>query len=389
MSQTIEKCYVNYLGCEKRKLDTQSIWEYLKKNKYTLTFDVKQADAIVFVTCGFCEKYEDWSISKMKKIYQKKQLHALFIICGCLTSINPKRLQENFPDAIHIKTRNLEELDSIFQPMYPMQDIPDTNITIFDKQIAKYESERPKTKAQLQYEEAKKGYKIRINWGCLGNCAFCVTRYAEQKLLSKPLDTILTEFKNGLQKKHRTFFLTGGDTGAYGQDIQTNIVHLLQAMFQISGNYIFHFHDFGVHWFYRYKKELQQLFENNREHIGCFCLPIQSGSNRILKIMHRPYLIENIVETLIKFKQAIPEIMIGTHFITGFPGETEQDFQQSVQVVQQLPLDFCNVFPYTDHASAESYHFPDKVPEEIILQRYQILFQTFEAKIENSQKEAM
>jgi tRNA A37 methylthiotransferase MiaB len=81
-----------------------------------------------------------------------------------------------------------------------MQDIPDTNITIFDKQIAKYESERPKTKAQLQYEEAKKGYKIRINWGCLGNCAFCVTRYAEQKLLSKPLDTILTEFKNGLQK---------------------------------------------------------------------------------------------------------------------------------------------------------------------------------------------
>lgn len=376
----IEKCYVNYLGCEKRKLDTQRIYDFFKANNYCVTFDVKQADAIVFVTCAFCEKYEDWSIAKMEKIYRKKKKEALFIICGCLTSINPKRLMEHFPDATLIQTRKLEEIENIFPHTISIKEIPDPNTTIFDQRIAGYESERLKTDAQLQYEEAKKGFKIRINWGCLGNCSFCVTRYAELKLKSKPLADVVQEFRHGLDQKETCFFFTGGDTGAYGQDIGLNIIDLFKSIFAFEGKFIVHFHDFGVHWFIRYAKEIKELFAKNRDRLGCFSLPIQSGSNKILKLMHRPYQIETVLDVLNDIYKEVPELKIGSHFITGFPGETEEDFQQSMIAVEKLPLAFCNVFPYTDHASSESYSFPDKVPVDIILNRYQILFDKFAQK---------
>ncbi len=374
-----KKCYVNFLGCEKRKLDTQRIWDYLKKNDYSFTPQVANADIIIFVTCAFCSKYEDWSITKMQKLYRQRRPGALFIICGCLTSIHPQRLKECFPDAILVPTRELEKLDDLLCPKISIEKIPDPNVTIFDKQNSGYDTLREKSLAQQEYEKAKKGFKIRINWGCLGNCSFCVTRYAEKRLKSKSLDLILKEFQKGLSQGHESFFFTGGDTGAYGQDISLNIVSLMSEIFAPQEQkYKVHFHDFGVHWLHAYFQELLPLFKKNREKLGCFSLPVQSGSNRILKLMQRPYEIEPIQETLIALKEEVPEIQIGTHLIAGFPGETQEDFEKTLKLLTSIPWDFCNVFPYSDHPAAQSRLLPDPVSQETILFRYNLLFDCFE-----------
>lgn len=371
------KCYVNFLGCEKRKLDTQRIIDYLRQNGFTLSPKVKDAHIVIFVTCGFCEKYEDWSISKMEKIYKQKDKNAIFVICGCLTSINPERLKQ-FPDAIHIPTRNLEKLDSVIEPKIKMEDIPDTNITLFDKQPLSCNSKRLKTEGQILYERAKKGFKIRINWGCLGNCSYCVTKLAEQRLQSKPKEKVIEEFNKGLKEGYKSFFITGGDVGAYGIDRLETIVTLLEIIFKSKEQFKLHFQDFGIHWLYKYKEELIPLFKENSEKLGCICLPIQSGSNRILNLMNRPYIIEKIVPLLTQLKEELPNAYIGTHFIVGFPGETEEDFEKSVYLVQKIKFDFLNVFIYTDHKLAESYLYPDKVPNEIAIKRYKRLIQVFE-----------
>ncbi|NUM36396.1 MAG: radical SAM protein [Candidatus Brocadiae bacterium] len=379
MEKFPKKCYVNFLGCEKRKLDTQRIWDYLKKNGYTLTPKVTDADIVIFVTCAFCSKYEDWSITKMQKLYRQRQENATFIICGCLTSIHPKRLKEYFPDAILVGTRELEKLDELLSAKISISKIPDPNITLFDKQNSSYDSLREKSMAQQEYEKAKKGFKIRINWGCLGNCSFCVTKYAEKELASKPLELVLKEFHKGLSSGHTSFFFTGGDTGAYGQDISLSIVSLMtEILAPQEQNYKVHFHDFGVHWLHAYFAELLPLFQKNRTKLGCFSLPVQSGSNHVLKLMKRPYTIEPIQETLIALKKQVPEIQIGTHLIAGFPGESEEDFEKTMLLVKSIPWDFCNVFPYSTHPAAESTLLPNQIPQETILNRYNLLFDCFE-----------
>ena len=237
-----------------------------------------------------------------------------------------------------------------------------------------------KSPAETEYEAAKRGYKIRISWGCLGDCAYCVTRYAEKRLESKPIDAVLNEFQRGLDAGITSFFFTGGDTGAYGLDRGTSIVQLLRRVFALPGNYTVHFHDFGVQWLISQFSQLLPIFQANPHKLGCFCFPIQSGSNRILRRMHRSYAAEAIYATLLPLKAQVPTMKIGTHFIVGFPGETEADFQQTQQMLRDIPFDFVEVYRYKDHARANSNAYPNKVPKEIILQRNAMLDQIFRDK---------
>jgi len=374
------KCYVNFLGCEKRKLDAQRVINYFRANGYSLASQSADADVVVFLTCAFCDKYENFSIAKLDKIYKQKKHAAPFIVGGCLPAINPDRLK-SYPDAIQIQTRELDILDTLLQISVPMSAIGDPNTTIFDQkgsfmpQAAGF-----KSPAEINYEAAKKGYKIRINWGCLGRCAYCVTRFAEKTLKSKHISEILCEFQQGLDAGFTTFFLTGGDTGAYGLDLGTSIVDLLQQIFAIPGNYTIHFHDFGVHWLCSNFVKLLPLLQANQDKLGCFCFPIQSGSDRILRLMRRSYSAEMLYATLLPLKSLVPSLKLGTHFIVGFPGEADDDFQRTAQLLRDLPFDFVEVYRYKDHVRADSRTLPNKVPDDVILQRNAHLDQIFREK---------
>jgi len=111
------------------------------------------------------------------------------------------------------------------------------------------------------------------------------------------------------------------------------------------------------------------LDQANKEKLGSWCFPIQSGSDSILRRMRRPYKIADVLSALKKLKHEVPEMQIGTHFIIGFPGETDNDFQNTLGFFREAPLDFLNVFRYTDHLRAESHGFSEKISDEIILKR--------------------
>lgn len=381
MATSKRKCYVNYLGCEKRKLDAQRIINYLRANGYGLTSRSADAEVVVFLTCAFCNKYENYSVAKLEKIYAQRQPGATFIIGGCLPAINPSRIAP-YTDGIQIQVRELDALDNILHTHILMREIPDPNTTIFDKKDdALPRTSGFKSPAEVEYEAAKRGYKIRINWGCLGNCSYCVTRLAEGHLTSKAEDKVLTEFQQGLDAGFTSFFLTGGDAGAYGLDFGSSIVGLLAKILEIPGKYTLHFHDFGMQWLIRYFSELLSLFQRHREKLGCFCFPIQSGSNRILELMRRPYTVEDVVSSLLALKKEIPTIKIGTHFIVGFPGESEEDFRQTTHLLKEIPFDFLEVYRYKDHDRADSHVFSHKVSWNVICERNAILDNIFWEKI--------
>ncbi len=386
MAGSKKKCYVNFLGCEKRKLDAQRVIDYLRANEYGLTSRIADAEVVVFLTCAFCNKYENYSVAKLGKIYAQKQPGTTFIVGGCLPTINPGALAP-FPETIQIPTRELDNLDRILHTQVLMETIPDPNTTIFDKKDDALPLPKGfKSPAQCQYEAAKRGFKIRIDWGCLGNCAYCVTRLAEGSLRSKSIELVLNELKRGLEAGSSSFFFTGGDAGAYGLDVGSSIVNLLSKILAIEGHFVIHFHDFGIQWLLRYLNELLPLFQANVDKLGCFCFPIQSGSNRILKLMRRPYTKEEIYSTLHRLKLVIPTLKIGTHFIVGFPGESEADFQQTIHMIRDLPFDFIEVYRYADHERADSNDFAEKVPAHQIIVRNEILDQIFQEKISHQLK---
>jgi MiaB/RimO family radical SAM methylthiotransferase len=374
--------YVNYHGCEKRKLDAQRILEFYKANGYKYSGNPNLADVIVYVTCAFCKSHEDLSVQKFNKIYSKKSPNAQVILSGCLPAINPSRVREK-SDILMIGPRELEKFDALVTPLiHSISTIRDPNETQFEgrKENHKQSNKIRKGDARDQYDRARLGYKIRINWGCVGNCSYCVTKLATLGLKSKSIAEVVDEFKKGYEKGEKSFFITGGDTGAFGIDNGSSIVELLQEIFNFPGPYQLHFHDFGVHWLLKYFDELIPLFQTNADKLGCFNFPIQSGSNRILQLMRRPYKIEDVQEKLQILKSKVPQIRIGTHFIVGFPGETDEDFELSKRLVSLVPFDFLMVFEYTDHEKADSAKFPNKITSDIISQRYTTLFDFFEEK---------
>ncbi len=369
--------YINYIGCEKRKLDAQRLVNFFIANNFQLTNKPNNADYIVYITCAFCKQYEDWSVENIQKLFSKLKNRGKLIIGGCLTSINSSRLQK-FPDIDVMTVRNLEKIDDIINPSISIKKIPDPNITIFEDFIYDTQKiDKNRTPAHNEYEKAKRGFKIRLNFGCLGNCSYCVTRFATQKLKSKPLKLVINEFLEAVDTKQKTILFTGGDTGAYGLDISLTIVDLLNKILNYEANYKIYFHDFGIRWLIKYFEGLLSIMKRKKEKFGIFNFPIQSGSNRILKLMRRNYRIEDVIRCLNRIKKEIPEIKYGTHLIVGFPSESELDFKESLKLINQVQFDFLMVYEYSDNPLADSYNLSGKINDLEIKRRYSILMNNY------------
>jgi ribosomal protein S12 methylthiotransferase len=390
---------VNYHGCEKRKLDAQRILNYFTANGYKSTPEVRNADIVVFVTCAFNQSHQDISLEKLQKLYSQLQRNTQMVVSGCLPAINPPSMA-SFPGIIAIGPRELDKFDGLINATVPFESIEDPNETVFE---GKHSRPRPirvkispednfegaceievKETARWAYERARSSFKIRLNEGCLGNCAYCVTRYATGALQSKPLSVVLQEFKAGRSKGESSFFFTGGDSGAYGVDLGISIIDFLEEIFKDPGDFQIHFHDFGIQWLIKHQERLIPLLAANNSRLGCFSFPIQSGSDRVLSAMRRPYQAKPVIDTLNKLKKEAPNILIGTHFIVGFPGETEADFNQTIEMLQEAAIDFVMIYRYTDHERADSYNFSNKIDEKTVENRFERLSKFYYLKIAKS-----
>ena len=385
--------FIDVIGCEKRKLDGQRLLSYFNQNHYHTTTAINAAEVCVLVTCGFRESYQDISLKKFQKIIRYANDHARLIVAGCYGIIAPEKFREimtashrNPTDLIFLSPTNLAQIDTILGEhcQISFNTIPDPNLTVFDQKKTRH-SEFYSSPAHLEYQRAKQHYKLRINEGCLGHCSYCVVRLATGPLVSKSLTQIRTEFEQGLLQGYKIFFLTGGDTGAYGQDLRENIniVTLLSQLFQYSDQFTLYFHDFGIQWLIRYQTDLISLLKANSSRLGCINLPIQSGSDRILHLMNREYSHAEVVKVLTQVKREIPSLKIGTHVIVGFPGETEIDFQQTVALIREVSFDFIIPFQYTDDQNAPSYLLPNKIDICIKKERFTHILTEFHINTSN------
>lgn len=368
--------YIDYVGCEKRKLDAERIIKYLEANGYNRIADSKKienADLIVIVTCAFIDEYSAISKKKIENALKQKSESSKIIISGCLPDIEPEYLEEvNIKDCAG--PRELAKFDELIDAKISMGLIPEQNVSCFDSVY--YDPPNPEFRSDIlnEYANAKRFYKIRVSWGCLGKCSYCVTKKAEKNLESKSLDIIKQEYERGYSTGNRNFFITGGDVGAYGIDFGSNFVELL-TMFTSYQGFNLYIQEFNAKWLVKYIDDIQGCLSKNIDSYQkiVFNVPIQSGSDTILRKMKRSYRINEVIHAIKRIRDTNHKIIFGTHIIVGFPGETESDFNETLNLIKLGIFDFVMIFKYSDNKHAESHNYKNKVDPLIIQKRFEIL----------------
>jgi tRNA A37 methylthiotransferase MiaB len=177
---------------------------------------------------------------------------------------------------------------------------------------------------------------------------------------------VLREFRTALGKAFREFQLVAGDTGAYGQDIGSNVVGLLRAMFAQEGKFRLTIMDFNPEWLIAYSDQLIALFAEQTHKMRFISIPIQSGSDRILRLMRRRYTASQATECLCGLKEDCPEMCLNTHVMVGFPTETDEDFDRTIQLLRRVRFDRIEIFRYCDRPNTATSLMNDKVSRETI-----------------------
>ena len=364
--------YLASAGCPRRAVDSQKIADYLETNNLKYTQEVELADLIIVSTCAALKSREDLSKTAVTWYQEKKRPDAKIVVAGCLGKINPA-VKKEFNDVAFISPREIDDLDDLIAAKVRFKDIPDPNqigsFPLFpDKRERQAKDDRINKRLDLGIDK-KDLFTLRIATGCLGNCSYCAVKFAVGQLESKPLDTIVTEFQSGLEQGFKHFVLIAGDVGCYGVDIGISVVELLSTLFSIEGDYKIIIKEFNAQWIVKYFIDLLALFKQHYQKIDYIVVPVQSASNRILRLMKRPYTIEDVKKYLNIIKKEVPGLQISTHIMVGFPGETEEDFKESLDFIKEYEFPFVDIYAYDDRPNTAASQMDGKLAPEVVEER--------------------
>ncbi|MCQ3935999.1 MAG: hypothetical protein DPW18_03010 [Chloroflexi bacterium] len=392
-SQGPRKVYVEtVLGvCNRRSLDAERIAAFFRMNHHEVVSNPASADFLILVTCAVSVDREN---NSLRRIHALKKFDGELIVYGCLPAINGQAVA-----SIHtgrtLATSRLNDFDSLFSDeKFKFTEIGDANRYFpsyeglfgfkFWKILAsKIRSLRRASVGYILKKEIPTAirktlernkpqqftpYPIRVSWGCNQNCSYCGIRTAVGRFHSKPLEVCVDEFKAGLEKGYRDFEIIADDVGAYGVDIGLKFPDLLNALCDLPGRFRVHIWNLSPVWLIKYQEDFLNVLQKGK--IEEIHYPIQSGSSRILHAMHRYSDVPKLKESIHALKDhRMKNLLLTTDIIVGYPGETEEDVDETINFLGHSGFDRVHIFLYNDIPSAEAAKFPGKVSQEAALKR--------------------
>lgn len=353
-------CIFNTGTCTRVKLYGMDVTNLFKINGWEVVDKKEDADYIAINTCSFLNSKAAYFLSKVKDLYEGKTKKQKIMIIGCLGGTNKEDILNISKDIIIFK-RDITEIKDYFK----FDKLPEAKSTsVEDKLSLKKELLYLFNKFILKSKHIEYRLKrnkvcyLQISSGCRGKCSYCSEKFIT-KLKSRPVDDIMEAIDDGIKRGYRLFGLNSDDASAYGQDLGTNLGELLKRVVEIDEDIHFSIPEFNPQGL---TDEVVELLKDKKFlYITC---PIQSGSNRILNMMKRPYTIDYAIKQLTKVKENNKNLMINTHVIVGFPGETEEDFQMTVKALESGLFDRVKVFMYNERPNTEALKIKEKVCEE-------------------------
>jgi threonylcarbamoyladenosine tRNA methylthiotransferase CDKAL1 len=343
------KIYLEVYGCTANKADASLIKGVLKENKYEIVKNLSDADFAVILTCTVIDTTEQRMLSRIKKL---KASDKKIIIAGCMASIQKEKIKKILPDARFLPPQYSHHIVDI---------IKNKNI-IFE--------EKNKTCFSKYYDEIIA--PIAIAEGCMFSCSYCITTHARGNLRSFPINEIKKDVYNAVNSGCREIQLTAQDTSSFGLDKKTNLGKLLENVVEINKDFRIRI---GMMNPFTCLKNLDDIIKGfNSSKIYKFVhLPVQSGDNEILKKMNRKYTVEEFEKIVFIFREKYPDITIATDIIVGFPGETDKQFQNTVDLVKKLKPDITNITRFSPRPGTSAKTMKGRITTEVAKQRSRIL----------------
>ena len=320
------------LGCSKNLVVTEEVIGMFKGNGFNIVNDEKKADIIVINTCGFIESAKQETIDTILEMAEyKKQKCKYLIVIGCLVERYKEDLEKLIPEVdLFI---SIKEYPKIWEKVQNLIGEGECNICKLD-----FSNRVITTGENYAY--------LKIAEGCSNNCTYCAIPYIQGKYISRREEEIIEEAKELAKKGIKELIVIAQDTTKYGIDIygEPRLAHLLEELCKIDGFK-------WIRFLYAYPEtitdELIEVVKNNEKICNYFDMPIQHISNKVLKRMNRKSDKESIEKVIKKIREEIPDVILRTTLIVGFPGETEEDFNELYEFVKKERFDKLGTFMYS------------------------------------------
>jgi threonylcarbamoyladenosine tRNA methylthiotransferase CDKAL1 len=330
MQKTIPKnfkIFIETYGCSANLSDSEIIAGLLTQKKFGIVDSPQKADVCIINTCIVKSPTEQRMIHRIREL---SKLGKLLVVAGCMTKTFQQAIKKINPAASMIGPDSIERIVDIVQAALEGKKF------IFTKDLRKPKICMPRVRKNPVVSI------IEISTGCLGDCAYCGVKYAKGKLLSYPVEMIVKEAKQAIADGCRELWLTSQDNSCYGMDTGSSLPQLLDSIKKIDGEFFARVGMMNPSHAKIILEELVKTYES--EKIFKFLhLPVQSGSDKILKSMNRNYSVKDFVLIVEKFRKSFPQLTLSTDVIVGFPGEQEQDFEKTLDLISKVKPDIVNI----------------------------------------------
>lgn len=353
------------LGCPRNLVDSEVMLGILLHAGYEVAPTLEEADYIVINTCGFLEASRNESMETVRETLDQRKETAKLIVTGCMVQTHSDELKQKFPGIDYLLGSG--DVNGILSAVQSTQkgELITTARSYLEAGEVPRRLSTPKHYAYLKIAE-----------GCRKRCAYCIIPTIKGPLKSKSKEQIMKEFHLLLNQGVQEVILIAQDLGDYGKDGGSKnlaaLLDLIKTMLSVDK-------PFWLRLLYLYPDEITDeliaLMKSDKRICPYLDMPIQHINNQVLKAMHRSTSKEDIIAIITKLRREIPEIVIRTSLIVGFPGETEEQFEELVQFIQEHPLDNVGIFKFSREPGSHAYSLPDQISDEVKEQRYHKLMQ--------------
>ena len=355
MSKGRQKVHLVSLGCPKNTVDSERMMGLLQGNEYELTEDPKAADVVVVNTCGFIEPAKEESIDAIMQAHRLKEEGRCVgvIVTGCLATRYQRELEAELTEADRILTieqeseivQNVDALLGVERPAGSVAYMPRLTMT-------------PSHWAYL-----------RISDGCDHQCAFCAIPAIRGRHKSEPIERLVEEARRLAEGGARELILVSQDSVRYGADLygRARLVPLLQALSEVDGiEWLRLMYTYPAFW----TEEMIDFYATNKKMCAYIDMPLQHINDVVLQRMKRATTRRKTIDLLDALRQRLPQAGLRSTFIVGFPGETEEQFQELMDFVEATRFDHVSGFIYSPEEGTPAFDLDGEVPQEVAEERY-------------------
>lgn len=346
------KVAVYTLGCKVNIYESEYVTSLLKNNNYEIVDFNSYADIYIINTCTVTNE-SDRKDRKIINQAKKQNKDAIIVVMGCYSQVCPEDIEADIIIGNKDKSKIIDLLNEYLKTKKEIKNVYNLSKTEFETMnIDKFENH---TRAF-----------VKIQDGCNAFCSYCIIPYARGGLRSKDEQETIEEITTLVNNGYKEIVLTGIHTGRYGIEKGTSLEQLLNKLVNIPNIFRIRLSSIEIN---EITDGIIDLIKNNKIMAKHLHIPLQSGSDKILKLMNRKYDLNYFINKVEYIRKKIPDISITTDLIVGFPNETEEDFEETLNTLEQIKFTKIHTFPYSKRKGTPAATMNNQVPGDIKKQR--------------------